>query len=63
MFLGNTFGFDGSAAFQLAIWSIEYPGNLSDDASGPLAALVTQLVANVQSGGDLGLPDLLGYAA
>ena len=49
--LNNAFGFDGSAAFQLAIWSIEYPGNLLDNASGALAVLVTALVANVQTGG------------
>ena len=49
--LGNTFGLDGSAAFQLAIWSVEYGGALLDSASGPLATLVSALVANVQPGG------------
>jgi hypothetical protein len=41
---------NASAAFQLAIWHIEYAGSLLDSASGPLAALVTLLVANVQPG-------------
>jgi hypothetical protein len=49
--LGNTFGLNGSAAFQLAIWNIEYQGSLLDNASGALATLVAQLVANVQPGG------------
>jgi len=49
--LGNTFGLDGSAAFQLAIWNVEYQGSLLDNASGALATLVAQLVANVQPGG------------
>jgi hypothetical protein len=42
--------FNASAAFQLAIWSIEYPTNLIDNASGPLATLVTALVARVETG-------------
>jgi hypothetical protein len=49
--LGNTFGLDGSAAFQLAIWNVEYQGTLLDNASGALATLVAALVANVQPGG------------
>jgi hypothetical protein len=49
--LGNTFGLDGSAAFQLAIWNVEYQGSLLDNASGALATLVAALVANVQPGG------------
>ena len=49
--LGNTFGLNGSAAFQLAIWGVEYGGALLDNASGPLASLVSLLVANVQPGG------------
>jgi hypothetical protein len=49
--LGNTFGLDGSAAFQLAIWNVEYQGSLLDNASGALAALVSVLVANVEPGG------------
>ena len=48
--LGNTFGLDGSAAFQLAIWNVEYGGSLLDSASGALATLVAALVANVQPG-------------
>jgi hypothetical protein len=42
---------NGSAAFQLAIWSVEYGGALLDSASGPLATLVAQLVTNVEPGG------------
>jgi hypothetical protein len=49
--LGNTFGLDGSAAFQLAVWNVEYQGSLLDNASGALATLVAALVANVQPGG------------
>ena len=49
--LGNAFGLDGSAAFQLAIWNVEYQGALLDNASGALATLVAALVANVQPGG------------
>ena len=49
--LGNTFGLNGSAAFQLAIWNVEYQGSLLDNANGVLAALVSTLVANVQPGG------------
>ena len=49
--LGNTFGLNGSAAFQLAIWNVEYQGALLDNASGALATLVAALVANVQPGG------------
>ena len=49
--LGNTFGLNGSAAFQLAVWNVEYQGSLLDNASGALATLVAQLVANVQPGG------------
>ena len=41
---------NASAAFQLAIWNVEYQGSLLDNASGPLATLVAQLVANVQPG-------------
>ena len=41
---------NASAAFQLAIWSVEYQSNLIDSASGPLATLVALLVANVQPG-------------
>ena len=48
--LGNTFGLDGSAAFQLAIWNVEYGGSLLDNASGALATLVSLLVSNVQPG-------------
>jgi hypothetical protein len=42
---------NASAAFQLAIWNVEYQGSLLDNASGPLATLVALLVANVQPGG------------
>ena len=42
---------DGSAAFQLAIWNVEYQGELLTNADGALAAIVTQLVANVGTGG------------
>jgi hypothetical protein len=49
--LDNAFGIDGSAAFQLAIWNVEYQGALLDNASGALATLVAALVANVQPGG------------
>ena len=49
--LGDTFGLNGSAAFQLAIWNVEYQGSLLDNASGALATLVAALVANVQPGG------------
>ena len=48
---GDIFGANTSTAFQLAIWSIEFQGTLLDNASGPLATLVTQLVANVSAGG------------
>ena len=48
---GDIFGANTSTAFQLAIWSIEFQGTLLDNASGPLATLVTQLVANVAPGG------------
>ena len=48
---GDVFGANTSTAFQLAIWSIEFQGTLLDNASGPLASLVTQLVANVSTGG------------
>ena len=48
---GDIFGANTSTAFQLAIWSIEFQGTLLDNASGPLASLVTQLVANVSTGG------------
>jgi hypothetical protein len=41
---------NASAAFQLAIWNVEYQGSLLDNASGPLATLVALLVANVQPG-------------
>ena len=40
-----------SAAFQLAIWNIEYQGDLLDNASGALATLVAVLVSRVQPGG------------
>ena len=42
---------DGSAAFQLAIWNVEYNGQLLTNADSALAAIVTQLVANVGTGG------------
>ena len=48
---GDIFGANTSTAFQLAIWSIEFQGTLLDNASGALATLVTQLVANVSAGG------------
>lgn len=48
---GDVFGVDTSAAFQLAIWSVEYGGTLLDNANGPLAALVTQLDINAAPGG------------
>ena len=48
---GDVFGADTSAAFQLAIWSVEYGGTLLDNANGPLATLVTQLDINAAPGG------------
>ena len=42
---------NASAAFQLAIWNIEYQGDLLDNASGALATLVAVLVSRVQPGG------------
>jgi hypothetical protein len=48
---GDVFGANTSAAFQLAIWSVEYGGTLLDNANGPLAMLVTQLDINAAPGG------------
>ena len=42
---------NADAAFQLAIWAVEYGGSLLDNASGPLATLVSTLVTNVGVGG------------
>ena len=42
---------NADAAFQLAIWSVEYGSTLLDSASGSLATLVSTLVGNVGVGG------------
>ena len=42
---------NADAAFQLAIWSVEYGGTLLDNASGALATLVATLDARVAPGG------------
>ena len=61
--LGNTFGLNGSAAFQLAIWNVEYGGALLDNASGPLATLVARLGRQRPTWRDLGLSRLLRRAS
>ena len=50
---GDVFGAITSAAFQLAIWNVEYGGTLTDNASTipGLVALVNQLVTNAEVGG------------
>ena len=52
----NALGVDGSTAFQLAIWAVEYGGALLDNANSTLAALVTTLVAESATGGSLNDP-------
>ena len=44
----NAEGLDGSLAFQLAIWSVEYGLAFSDDADGVVQAIVTKLLFNVE---------------
>lgn len=50
---GDVFGTNTSAAFQLAVWAVEYGGTLLDNANSVpgLQALVTQMVANASVGG------------
>jgi PEP-CTERM motif len=43
---GDVFGANTSTAFQLAIWGVEFGGTLLDNANGPLATLVEQLIIN-----------------
>ena len=50
---GDVFGSLTSAAFQLAVWNVEYGGTLTDNASSVpgLVTLVNTLVTNAEVGG------------
>jgi hypothetical protein len=55
--LDNAEGPDGSIAFQLAIWSVEYGAAFSDNANSIIQTIVASLISDVSPGGKFFCPN------